>query len=231
MTPSPGGYPADAITTQKRSARTSVATIVIAAASGIESAKKPRESTLASTRADARRDHPRRPGLGRERVFAEPGDQTVERRLATRRRESHTKRRRPTPSSARRCGPRGSERPSLARRSRRPARPPRRTRPVRRTARRAAYCETTTTRSRAPKSTDGVQDRRLIERRIAALDRRYRTDRHAGVERSAFPGNDDVADAQRRVLRNVLDDDARRYCRARSPTSGRACTTAGMRLV
>jgi len=79
--------------------------------------------------------------------------------------------------------------------------------------------ETTTTRVEGAEIDGGPQDDGLIERRAAALDVGHRADRNAGVKRSAFAGHYDVADTQRRILLDVVVDDACEVSACDSPPS------------
>jgi hypothetical protein len=60
-----------------------------------------------------------------------------------------------------------------------------------------------------PESDRRFEQRRLIEGAFGVVDRSDRSERIAGVERASFAGNDDVADSQLGVLRNVLERNAR----------------------
>ena len=157
IAPKPGGYPSNRITVQKSSARTSVAIDRHRAASGIESAKNPREKHARQRRptASSKSSTPRR-SAGESTSSHKTGGQTVERRAqrvdANRVPDDHHQHDARNDAANREV----VHHRRSARRPQRRATPPRRTTAARRTARRAAYRGTTTTRSSAPRSTAGL---------------------------------------------------------------------------
>ena len=229
--PSPGGYPPSAITIQKSSARTSVATIVIADDERNRIGKEPAREHAGQQRAQARRDRPRGAGLRRERVLAESGDQAVERGAA--RVDAN---RVPHDDDQDEARNDVADREivhdrRLRERSPPPATPPRRTTPARRTARRAAYCGDD---DNAIESAE--IDGRLAARRSDRASRRRA--RSPSPSRSERRNETSVPRRSRRRRRRATARPAectrRRRCRdfrARFPTSDRAARLPGMRLV